>query len=183
MLVKDIILKACIFTANDELANLLEENGELDEEMNSLLEKFVKCFNLVQNEIASEYEPLLKEEVVETQDGKILFSSLKERVVDVVSVKDMKGNSILFKNFDDYIEVNCPKVEIWYNAYPKKLTLEDELTSTIPERVYAYGTAREYYFIESLYEDASIWDERFKNSLQNLIRKKSQTIMPAGRWV
>ncbi len=183
MLVKDIILKACVFTANDELANLVKESGELDEEMQNLLDKFVNCFNLVRNEIACEYEPLLKEEVIETQNGKVLFSSLKERVVDVVSVKDMNDFSLVFKNFDEYIEVNCPKVKIYYNAYPKVLTLEDEFNSTLPERVYAYGTAREYYFVESLYEDASIWDERFKNSLQNLIRKKSQTIMPAGRWV
>ncbi len=183
MLVKDIILKACIFTANDELANLVEEGGGLDEEMQNLLDKFVKCFNLVRNEIASEYEPLLKEEIVETEKGKILFSSLQEKVVEVVSVKDMNDNSLVFKNFDNYVEVNCPKVKIYYNAYPQTLTIDGEFNSTLPERVYAYGTAREYYFIESLYEDASIWDERFKNSLQNLIRKKSQTIMPVGRWV
>ena len=183
MLVKDIILKACVFTSSDELASLVEKGSELNEEMQHLLGKFIKCFNLTRNEIVSEYEPMLKVEEVASKDGKILFSSLNEKVVDVVSVKDIDGKNIVFKVFDNYIECNCDKVKVYYNALPQELTLQDEFESVIPERVFAYGVAREYYFLETLYEDASIWDDRFKNSLQNLIRKKSQTIMPAGRWI
>ena len=72
---------------------------------------------------------------------------------------------------------------IKYNAMPKELNFEDEFTSTIPERVYAYGVVKEFYFIQALYEDAKIWDERFKNSIETFLRKKGNTFLPRRRWI
>ena len=74
------------------------------------------------------------------------------------------------------------EVEIIYKTFPTELTLSQSFSSTIPERVYAYGVAREYYFNQTLFDDAEIWEERFKNSLQILTRKKSEIKMPKRRW-
>ena len=75
MLVKDIILKACVFTSSDELASLVEKGSELNEEMQHLLGKFIKCFNLTRNEIESEYEPMLKERSSKQRQENFVFIS------------------------------------------------------------------------------------------------------------
>ena len=85
--------------------------------------------------------------------------------------------------FDDYIIAMANVVEVVYTTLPQELTLQSQFSSVLPERVYAYGIAREYYFLQTLFDDADIWEERFKNTLQVLQRKRSDTVMPRRRWL
>ncbi|MBQ8792130.1 MAG: hypothetical protein IJZ62_00725, partial [Clostridia bacterium] len=62
MKVKDVIIKACDFVNKDDLAKNLVNGSALSEEDLSLQEKLVKCFNLIREEIASEYQPILQVE-------------------------------------------------------------------------------------------------------------------------
>ena len=183
MLVKDIIALACDFTENQKVKDALADNLTLTDEESAICDSLVKCFNLVNNEIASEYIPILKNEVVKTKDFKVEFSDLTFSPSQIISVKDAYGRKIRFKVFDDYIMALASSVEITYTTMPTQLTLESEFSSTLPERVYAYGIAREYYFLQSLFDDADIWEERFKNTLQVLQRKRSEILMPRRRWL
>lgn len=185
MLVKDVIIKACDFIDNAELSNALKSNSStLTSEMQETLTKLVKCFNLVRNEIASEYIPIVKEEVVLPKQNKIKFNVLSSTLIEIIFIKDKFGNKISYKLNDDGIYLdNSDEVTIKYNSVPNDLTEVGEFSSTLPERVYAYGVVKEYYFLQTLYEDAEIWDERFKSSLQILERKKSETIIPRRRWI
>ena len=183
MSVKDIILKVCDFTENKELYKALTEEGELTPELKELKEQFLKCFNLVNNEIVSEYMPSVKQESIFTSDGKVDFSSLQDRLVNIVSIKSLNGLPLKFEVFDNFLITKKGNIVIKYNAMPKELNFEDEFTSTIPERVYAYGVVKEFYFIQALYEDAKIWDERFKNSIETFLRKKGNTFLPRRRWI
>lgn len=74
MLVKNIILKVCDFIENAELARAIEEGDVLTTEQQELQDKLVKCFNLVLNEIASEYLPMVKVEKVKAKGDMIEFS-------------------------------------------------------------------------------------------------------------
>ena len=87
MLVKDIIALACDFTENSDLKKALEENTSLTDEQNVLCDSLVKCFNLVNNEIASEYIPHIKSETIKTQDFRIDFSSLSYSPCQIISVR------------------------------------------------------------------------------------------------
>mgnify|MGYP005802189387 FL=1 len=183
MLVKDIIALACDFTENSDLKKALEENEALTDEQNVLCDSLVKCFNLVNNEIASEYIPHIKSETIKTQDFRIDFSSLSYSPCQIISVRDTAGRMVKFKVFDDYIIAMANVVEVVYTTLPHELTLQSQFSSVLPERVYAYGIAREYYFLQTLFDDADIWEERFKNTLQVLQRKRSDTVMPRRRWL
>lgn len=182
MLVKDIIKLVCKFTENEELEEAIEENS-LTDEQTLLVESLVNGFNLVNNEIASEYLPYLKSKSMQTDNFKIKYSDFDEKLCEIISIKDKNGKNLKFKKFDDHIMVFANSVQVIYSIYPQNLTLEDEFESLLPERVYAYGVAREYFFIKTLFDDADIWEERFKNSLQVLVRKKSDIIMPRRRWI
>ncbi len=183
MFVKDIIFKACDFTENDDLAQALKQKASLDEDKQTLLSKLIKCFNLVRNEIVSEYMPIVKMERILANEGKIYFDQFDGKVIDILSVKDRFGNSVKYKIFDGYMTVERPDVFVYYNSSVDELGIDDQFYSTISERVYAYGVVREYYFIQTLYDDAKVWDERFKASLQTFERKKGDTILPRRRWL
>ena len=76
MLVKDVIIKACDFIDNDSLSELLKNNLSLSDELQDMLNKLIKCFNLVRNEIASEYLPIVKIDVVRPSKNKIELTAL-----------------------------------------------------------------------------------------------------------
>lgn len=185
MLVKNIILKVCDFIENAELARAIEEGDVLTAEQQELQDKLVKCFNLVLNEIASEYLPMVKVEKVKAKGDMIEFSKLNLRPCDIVYVKDSLGGNVQFRVFDQFLLIDkqdC-EVEVCYNAYPNDLSFYQEIDTKLSERVYAYGIVREYYFIQTLYEDAKVWDERFKNALAAADRKKGETVLPRRRWI
>ncbi len=184
MLVKDVIIKACDFIDNDSLSELLKNNLSLSDELQDMLNKLIKCFNLVRNEIASEYLPIVKIDVVRPSQNKIELTALSSKLLEVISIRDSKGHTLKYEIREDGIYLNSnEKVLIKYNSIPQELDLSGEFNSFLPERVFAYGIVKEYYFMQTLYEDAKIWDERFKNSLQIIERKKSETIIPRRRWI
>ena len=183
MLVKDIVLKVCDFLEGKQLAQSIKNNQELTDEEADEVETFVKCFNLVRNEIATEMIANTKIEKVKTANGRVEFSSLSSKVIEILAVKDQFGNNVHFDVFADHLQTNENMVEVKYNASPEELTFEDEFSSVIPERVFAYGIVREYFFLQSLYDDASAWEERFKNSMQALERRKHEIVIPRRRWM
>lgn len=183
MLVKDIIIKACDFLENEELAKALTLGEELSSEQASLLEKLVKCFNLVRNEVEAELLPKEFSEKVMAENGKVTLDKFKNKVVDVVSVKDKWENIVRFKLGDELFTEDNGELVVIYHALPVNNGIDDEINSRLPERVFAYGVIKEYYFIQTLYEDAKVWDERFKNSLENMQRKKGLTMLPRRRWI
>ena len=182
MLIKDVVSLACEFTENQELIEKLKNNS-LNEEEQLIIDSLVRCFNLINNEIATEYLPYVKTELLKTKDFKIKFSDFKNKVLNILSVKDKYGRKIKFKSFNDYIVAVANEVEIVYIAIPEEKSLQEELNSAIPERIFAYGMAREFFFLQSLFQEASLWDERFKNSLRVIIRKKNDIVMPRRRWI
>ena len=183
MSVKDIIILACEFTENQSLGQALENNSVLDEEQSEICDSLVKCFNLVNNEVASEYIPIVKWQRVSTTNFKVEYSSLSSKVLHIISVRDSLGRKVKFKAYDSYLMAFANTVDIIYQAEPAELAIDSEFYSTLPNRIYAYGIAREYYFQQTLFDEADIWEERFKNTLSIMARKRSETHIPKRRWL
>ena len=183
MLVKDVIKLASDFTENETLSAKIEKGTELSDDENQVANELEKCFNLVNNEIASEFVPIKKIEQVEVSNGKILFSAFSSKPFKILYVKNSLGRKIKYKVFSDYIFALCKKAIVCYSTLPENLTINDEFETFLPERIYAYGVAREYYFLKTKFDDADIWEERFKNSLEILCRKSSCHRLPRRRWL
>lgn len=184
MKVKDIVTLALDFCHEDELASSLRASQTtLTDDENAKVDLFVRCFNLVYNEIASQYVPIIKNQKVSTDEGKVLFSSLQGKVLDVVMVKDSKGRKIKFRKFNDYLFALAGQVEVFYKTEPDALLISSEFSCPLPERVFAYGIAREYFFLNGLQEDGEIYDTRFKDSLLVLLGKNKEIIIPARGWI
>ena len=189
MTIKSILKIAGLFlNKNDmisalDLENISSASQSVQDEINFL----VKCLNLAYQEVASDYIPLLYKEKVTLTDGKLNFSGLTKTIVDVVSLKDKNGFRVKYQSFPSYLQTNENEVEITYKYQPEDLT---SLSSTIEsfagrvsEKLLAFGTLMEYCFILGLYEDAEIWEKRFKDALLVRSRKKSGMKLPSRRWI
>ena len=182
MKVIDILKIACQLTGNDDFVNKLESSQNTESEQ-ATINKFVESLNLVLNEIACEYFPILIEEKVTPKNFKVEFSSLSKIPLDIFSVKEMYGRALKFKKFNNYIIVFATEAFVKYSVSPTIVDIDDEIEDIIlPERIVAYGVAKEFYLSNSLIEESNVWYEKFKTSLQNMLRRKSNAMHPKRRW-
>lgn len=183
MLVKDIIKLACDFTGQEALGEKIAQSSLLETCEQEIVDKFVKCFNLVNNEIASEFVPIKKIEQFEVSNGKILLTQFSTKPYKILYIKNSLGRKMHFKQFEDYLVVFCKKAIVCYTTLPFALSINDQIDSFLPERVYAYGVAREFLFLQSRFDDADIFEERFKNALELICRSAPHAKMPSRRWL
>lgn len=182
----DIIKLACDFTGNDDLALKLDDSqAVLTSSESKKVNTFLKCLNLVQNEVACEYIPLEKIEDVVASDFKVDYSKLSKKPIAIVWAKDKLGRNIRFKAFSDYMMIFSSRAKIKYYYMPQEInSLENDITEVLlPMRIYAYGVAREYFLLQNLSDDADVWEVRFKDSLSVFARKKKDVKMPCRRWL
>lgn len=185
MTVKDIIKIVCEFVGENEIRAKLEADTTLSEREQEKVDCMVRCFNLVNQEIASDYLPFLTEESVDVSNSIINFSTLSKSVVNIYQVKNGFGMPIRFKNYPNYIEVCGNAKKVIYSYLPDELKLGDNIArlNGLTERIYAYGVASEFLLIDGLGADAEIWEERFKTSLFVLSRRKGEHRLPRRSWM
>ncbi len=187
MTVKDIIKLVCEFVGEREILtklNAIEEVSYTSREQEKL-DTMIRCFNLVNQEIASDYLPFITKEEIDVKDSILNFSELNKQVVNVYEVKNRFGCSLRFKLFPNYMEISGHAKSIVYSYLPEDKNLSDdvEMFNGLSGRVYAYGVASEFLLIDGLSEDAEIWEDRFKESLFVLSRRRGEHILPRRSWI
>lgn len=185
MTVKDIIKLVCDIVGESEIAQKLCQQQPLSEAEQRKVDQMTNCFNLVNQEIASDYLPLLKKETLKEETSIVNYALLSETVVHILEVKNRFGISLKFRLFPNYAQVCGRAKTVVYSFLPKELTQESEVEMLcgLSPRVYAYGVASEYLLIDGLSEDAEIWEERFKESLFMLSRKSGEHCLPRRKWL
>ena len=187
MLLKDIIKETATLLKLDNVLNLAELGGNLqDEQATKDLDLLKKCVNLTINEIASDYVPFHYIEQVLVSDSKIPYTALNKTALRIKSVKNDKGKDCCFKVYPSYIYTDCTgicRIEYCYIPVPTEdLDEAIENDPKITTRLIAYGTAREYCLIMSMYEEAQSYDSRYKDSLQNAVRQNTVLKIPKRLW-
>lgn len=172
---------SCDFLELNELKDKIGAES-VDDQSSALISKLVSCANLTYEEIVTEYLPILCTQSLQTSNGKILFSSLSKPICGIVSVKDNIGNDIKYQLSADHISLEDGKVEITYQTIPESLSLGSVVSVIFPERLLAYGIAREYLFLQDQSEAALAYEKRFKDALTNFVRKKSKLLLPRRLW-
>lgn len=192
MVVKDVLRLVAIFLNKKEL---LEDEVFLtavpdyytpNQQRQDQIEQLLLCLNLVCNELARDYLPLLTQEQIEFQNGKFEYTKLSKVLLDVFGLTTLSGKSVKYKTFPTFIQAPVDKAIIQYSYEPQELGIEDKIENffpSVPMRVLAYGVAMEFCFLNSLSTEALIWESRYKDALLLIKRKKSEIRMPARRWV
>ena len=184
MKVKDVIILAAEEIGVADKVEAYLSQGDTSGE--TIAKALLRCFHLVENELALDYFPLYVEEVVLTETGKIFFSELSETPVRIELITNSEGNRAQFTLFPDYIKLEKPDTYTLVYCYaPQKKEIEGDSSfqTTISERLFAYGIAAEYCAACGLYEEGAVWDTKYKDAIKAAYKKKPCRIMRTRRWV
>lgn len=148
-------------------------------------ELLLTCFNLVENELALDYLPLFAEDEIESETGIIEFSALRYDAVRVTGVRDKWGNAAAFKLFPTYLQTAPGYVKITYTYTPQKKEIDEEsdFVTLISSRLMSYGMAAEYSLVMGLFEDATVWDKKYKEGIEAAYKLRPCKRIKSRRWV
>lgn len=181
--VKEVLLAAAAEVGVYDSVLAYLENGSVSgkEETEALL----RCFNLVENELALDYLPLYAEEELETGTGCVYYRELSRSAVRVVKVEDAWGNEASFRLFPEYLKTQGGKIKIRYAYSPVKKTVNDESDYHMyaSVRLFAYGIAAEYSLSLGLFEEAAVWDKKYKDAVTAAYKVNPCRIIQSRRWV
>ncbi len=185
MTVKDILKIVCEFIEQNEILSKWNASIALNTYEQNTVDFLVKCFNLVNQEIASEYLPLLCTEAVDVENDFLDFSSLSNKVLNIVSVEDENSMTLRYKKYPNSIKIFGYAKSVTYNFLPEDLTISDDVSlfNGLTARVYAYGIASEFFLVKGMSSEAQIFEERFKQGLFALSRQKGEHRMPRRRFL
>ena len=94
-------------------------NGSVSEEGTRIVQGLVNCFNLVENELAVDYLPLVCEDTLSTDDnGRIEYARLSKKVAYIISVCDKQGNVVSAKRMPAYLALDVGEYVVRYAALP-----------------------------------------------------------------
>ena len=183
MTVKECGVEAAALVGAEEnvMAYLYNQNEVGVEDMKRL----IRCFNHVENELALDYLPLYFEEEIETDTGAVYYSELEKAVVRVLAVTDAWGNEAAFTLFPEYVKTTAGKIRIRYTYTPKEKAIGDKSDFLLyaSKRLFGYGMAAEYCLLTGLFEEAAVWDKKYKDAIAATYRSKPCKKIKSRRWV
>lgn len=186
MKVKDVLALAAANLGREDLeAAVRDHTGEPAGELASLL----RCYNLVENEIALDYYPLKAEEsFTPGGDGRISYSSFAYAPVSVTGVTGTCG-PVRYETFPSYLKLPDARegesVTVSYTYSPAQKEWEDDsaFSEKISARLLSFGVACEFCLSRGQFSEAAMWDNKYREALKaaNIIRKK--LAVRSRRWV
>ena len=143
------------------------------EGVNALL----RCYRIIENEVALDYCPLVKTQTVTPIAGKVPYTAFTSAPVNVFDVKEGEKR-LRFRLRASYMEVPEAEgsVEVEYAYAPPAAELDDEpaFPARISPRLLAAGVCAEYLLTCGRYSESEIWEGKFREALRaaGVFRKK-----------
>lgn len=150
-----------------------------------VLSSLIRCINLVNSELTSDYLPLVTLENVEEINNEILYENLNKPIINILSIKQ-NGVELMYKALPDRLLLDTSGiVEVVYSYLPEYVNYGDEIEykSRITARTFALGVCAEYALINNLFEESIAFERRYKDALKIAVRKKSEIRVKARRWI
>jgi len=152
---------------------------------NEDLELLLNCINLVCNTIATDYINIVDSNTV-NNTGLVKWKDISNSpIYKIIKVKNCYGQTIPFVVTQDGLECEKGTIKIIYTKFPKEYSYNEqikEFNSLLTERIFAMGVVSEFLFIKGNSDDASVWEDRFKNSMRNIVRTQKEVKLPKRRW-
>lgn len=192
MKIRDIAELAAVLLQKHDIINSgvfmqTEQNRLVDDEIqsNRELRLLLRCVNLVVKEVACDYIPLIHTQTLTASDGKIPYSQFEKTLLEIKRVKNQKGEDVRFFTLPEYMAVEDGVYEVSYAFIPRDKEFFDDLDfagTKASDRVFAYGAAAEFCLISGMYDEALMWERRYKDALLVATRKTTEVVMPKRRW-
>lgn len=168
---------------NDELKVLGVNTTPLS---NKKLKLLIRCANVVNTEIATDFIRLVNTEKMTVEGGKVDYHGFSKRVIDIVSVIK-EGERIRFTAYPNYLAIGETdgEVEINYNYLPEEIGLDDEMafSARVSPTTFAAGIVAEYSLVNNMYEEAVAYERKFRDGLKANISRNAAGYVRSRRWV
>lgn len=144
--------------------NVIEVISKCEEllEVESTRESLLECFNIVENELAFEYFPLYATHIC--QSDTVYYTEFEYSPVRIV------GCNCAFKLYPQYMQSKEIIKEIKYTYEPSNKSLRDECSYGDEFLLcLTYGIISEYLLSQGFYEEAAVWDNKYKKEIKFLM--------------
>lgn len=183
MLVKDVVLLASENLGREDLsAQITALSGSPEGEIASL----VRCYNLVENEVALDYFPLKAEETLSVSDGKVAYSAFAHAPVDVLRVTD-GDRELPFEVLSDSLRLkdSATRVCVTYAYAPAEKKIGDEcaFSGRVSARLLSFGVTCEFLLTSARYQEAATWEKRYREALRAAGVLRRRLCIRSRRWV
>ncbi|MBR2024000.1 MAG: hypothetical protein IJ996_05765 [Clostridia bacterium] len=144
----------------------------------------VRCYNLVEGELAVDYLPLYAEDEIWTDTGAVFYTELSKKAVRIVAVTDENGNGVPYKIFPEYLKAQAGKICVRYSYVPTEKGLEEDSDYQLLacKHMLVYGVATEYCLATGLFEEAEVWEKKYRRAVKNAYKSKPSVVMHTRRW-
>ena len=186
MTVKNILkLVSALLNRKDLVKYFNTQSCDDYERIKEDVETLLTSYNIICDEVATMYLKLINSEEFVVEDGKLTYDKFRYNPITIISVKDLKNRDISCRILHTEIRVNATNVVVEYSYSPDKKGLDDECDfskTQIKERVLAYGIATEFCLIKGMYEEASLWHDKYTDALKNALSNKKSQIVKGRVW-
>ena len=181
--VKEIAALAAANLGREDLQRQAETlAGKPEGELASLL----RCYNLVENEIALDYYPLKREESFLPVSGRIAYTRFSRAPVRIISAKDRDGKPLSFTVYADGLELSPPAAQaaVTYAYAPAEKAWEDdsEFSGIISARLLSFGVACEFCLSRGQVSEAALWEKRYRDALRAAGYPRGGLRVRSRRW-
>ena len=144
-------------------------------------ENFVRCYNLIENELAVDYFPLRAVDKVLIKDNKIKYDELQRKAFRIMGVYDCNNKELKYKLYPKHIgfskKENGKQCLVVYCYIPEAKTIDgiSEFDKGMFEEVFKYGICEEYCLMQGDFETASVFNEKYKKAIQERYAKRKRS--------
>ena len=139
--------------------------------MDENIETLLHCYNLVENELAVDYFPLLAMDKVYIKENKIKYIDLKKQVRRILKVQDYQNDEVKYNILPEYLELaknyNGHLFFVKYHYIPEEKTIEDNCEyDNRMKQALKYGVCAEHCIMQGDFQSASIFDDKYKSEIK-----------------
>ncbi len=184
MLVKEVVALAAETLGMSDLAKqVTAQVGAPEGEIKSLL----RCYNLIENEVALDFFPLKTSETFSPAEEKISYKDFSSAPVNILKVTDEGGTPLTFRVLPTYLSLpGCTRrVRVTYSYSPEKKQLDEEtaFSDHISARLLAFGVASEYCITNRKFSEGAMWGRRYRDALRAAGILRRTLSVRSRRWI
>ena len=139
----------------------------------------LKCYNLVEQELATDYFPILEVDKHFNVEDKIYYKDFSRKPYMIKGIQDFHGDSVYYVITPEYVQLKKNYdgrtffVKYYYIPEEKELYSHSTYGADFLH-ILKYGVAAEYFLAQGKFELAKIYSDKYKERIKNKGPKKKR---------
>ena len=182
MTLKQIIANAATILGLGDVVDLVRRNRPADELLaNTNYSLLLRCMALVCSKIAAnQFELVHGQEFNVSVLRRIYLTDLEHNLISIKRVQH-NGRDVDFELHLNFIQVPPGRIRLTYTFSPRIKDGSEQNPFPLPPEILEYGVLSEYAFINGMFNEAMVWNEKMGELLFSSLHKTGRSIkMPAS---